>query len=159
MLTIVTAIIIHLTFGAGLAIAVYAAAEDVQTHLLRNVYTGPLAAVAIVGFAIHSAVERTGLPLADLAIGAAVFAGPWLLSFLVSPASIGFGDVKFSAGLGLYLGWIGPATAFRGVFLTSVAGAGLAALALLRGRRREPIAFGPALVIGAVAAVALAELP
>lgn len=154
----VAPIIVYLTFGLGLAIAISAAVDDARTHLLRNVFTGPLAAVAIVGFALHSAVERDGLPLGDLAIGAAIFAGPWLLSFLLSPDSIGFGDVKLSAGLGLYLGWLGPGAAFRGLFLASVVGAALAAVTLARGRRGNPIAFGPALVGGAVLSITIAAL-
>ncbi|MEM9134488.1 MAG: prepilin peptidase [Actinomycetota bacterium] len=140
----------------GLAVAIYAAVDDARTHLLRNVYTGPLALIAAVGIALHCAIADLGLPLVDLALGVAIFAGPWLVSFLISPTSIGFGDVKFSAGLGLYLGWLGPGTAFRGVFLASLVGAALAAVALVRGRRDQPIAFGPALVTGAALAVVAA---
>lgn len=155
-LAMVRAIVIIATYTLGLVLAAYAAVDDARTHLLRNVYTGPLAAIAVLGIAAHCAVADISLPLVDLILGVAIFAGPWLISFLISPASIGFGDVKLSAGLGLYLGWFDPGTAFRGVFLASLAGAALAAVALLRGRRDQPIAFGPALVAGAVLAVASA---
>lgn len=123
---------------------------------MRDVYTGPLAAVGAVGIALHCAISDLGLPLIDLMAGVAIFAGPWLATFLISPASIGFGDVKLTAGLGLYLGWLDPGTAFRGLFLAAMVGAAMAAVALVRGRRSEPIAFGPALVAGAVGAVAVA---
>ena len=42
------------------------------------------------------------------AIGAAVFAGILLVLHLVSPAGLGFGDVKLGVLLGLYLGAVQP---------------------------------------------------
>ena len=108
--------------------------------------------MALLGFGAAAVVGAESFPLRDLVVGALIFAGPWLVSFIVSPASIGFGDVKLSVGLGLYLGWLGPATAFLGTILTAAIGGGLAILVMVRRRGGEHFPFGPALVGGAVLA-------
>ncbi len=88
-------------------------------------------------------------------ISVAIFASPWFAAWLISPTSIGFGDVKLSAGLGLYLGWLGSDVAFAGLIAT-VAVAGLATtVAFALGRGDTMLPFGPALVGGAIAAVGL----
>ena len=93
-------------------------------------------------------------------IKVAAMAVVWALYFalaFVSPSSLGFGDVKLSGLIGLVLGWLGPATAVLGVLAGFVAG-GVAALGLLLAQRaglRSHIAFGPAMLVGALAAVFL----
>lgn len=139
-------------------VAGLAAAEDRKTHLLRNVLTGPLAAIAVVGFLIAGTVGGETIEVIDLVAGAVIFAGPWLVSFLISPKSIGFGDVKYAAGLGLYLGRLGATVALNGLLFACVIG-GVAAIFVLRSRpKNEPFAFGPALLGGAGLATALSLL-
>lgn len=133
----------------GGLVAAVAAVEDTRTHLLRNVYTGPLALVAVTGFGLAAAIGRNTFPVGDLVLGALIFTGPWLISFLVSPSSIGFGDIKFGAGLGLYLGWLGPSTALAGLLAACAIGGGIAIVAIIRRRTGEPFPFGPALLGGA----------
>lgn len=139
----------------GAAIATAAAAEDRRSHLLRNVHTGPLALVALIGFAAAAGVGEQALAPLDLVAGTAIFAGPWLLSFLISPTSIGFGDVKYAAALGLYLGWLGPATARNGLLLACAIGGLVALWSIIRRRRGDAFPFGPSLLAGAVLAVAI----
>ncbi len=111
--------------------------------------------VAIAGFALAAVVGRMGFPVSDLVVSVAIFAGPWFAAWLISPANIGFGDVKLGAGLGLYLGWLGIDVAFTG-FVATTTLAGLAALLMVvLGRRQTLMPFGPALVGGAIVAVAL----
>jgi leader peptidase (prepilin peptidase)/N-methyltransferase len=137
---------------------VVAAIDDARTHRLQNRYTGALALVAVVGFASAAASGRTGLPVGSLLAGAAIFTAPWLAAWLASPAGIGFGDIKLGAGLGLYLGWLGPEVAFTGLIATTAL-AGLGALvALATGHRDSLQPLGPAMVGGAVTATALATL-
>ena len=110
--------------------------------------------MAVVGFGLAALAGGPGLPLGRMLAGAAIVAGPWLITWLASPASIGFGDVKLSAGLGLYVGWISPAAALTAlVAAILVAGLGVA-LNTLRRRGGATLAFGPPLVVGAVVAVA-----
>jgi leader peptidase (prepilin peptidase)/N-methyltransferase len=63
--------------------------------------------------------------------------------------AMGFGDVKFLACIGAFLGWQG---AFFSVFAGSVIGAviGVAAMVLTRGRSGGRIPFGPYLALGAL---------
>ncbi|MDF2145856.1 prepilin peptidase [Knoellia sp. p5-6-4] len=86
-------------------------------------------------------------------------AGIYALYFvmaMVSPSSLGFGDVKLSGLIGLVLGWLGLGTALLGLLAGFVAG-GIIALVMLVAQRaglRSHIAFGPAMVVGALLALA-----
>ena len=142
------------TFLAGVALALAAVIIDARTHRLPNRIVGPLAAIGLAGLTAASVTEPLlGLP--GLALGAVVFAGPWLVVHLISPASIGFGDVKFTAALGLYLSWFDP-----------MAGLGACALALLSAwphslvhvvrKTGSTVPLGPYLLIGAAGSVLLA---
>jgi len=139
------------TFAIGAVVAAIAAVIDARTHRLPNMYTIPLAAIGVVGLAAASLVGDEPVRWAKMALGVAVFCGPWFISHLISPASIGFGDIKYSAGLGVYLGWLAPAVALLGFFVAPV----IYAVAYLVARKRtnEPIPFGPSLLSGAAVAV------
>lgn len=143
--------------GGGLALA--AAVVDARTHRLPDRLTAPLAAVALVGLPLAAATSGGGLPVSDLGAGVAIFAGPWLAVRLASPASIGLGDVKLSAGLGLYLGWLGPMVAATGLVAAIAAGGVMVAGRALARHDRSNLPFGPALVAGAVLACALDLAP
>lgn len=64
---------------------------------------------------------------------------------------IGCGDVKLAGLLGLALGWIGWGTAFTAIVL-AFAAAAVPALVALVSRREGTIAFGPPMLLGALAA-------
>lgn len=148
--------IISFAIAAGLAIA--AAIEDTRTHLLRNIYTVPIIGLALVGLTTSSVIDdkTIGATLTDMAIGAAWFAGPWLITHLIAPKQIGFGDIKLSAGLGLYLGWLHPSLGLLGFFAASLV-FGVGAL-VSRSTARDPLPFGPALVAGAIIATVVGLL-
>jgi len=87
-------------------------------------------------------------------------AAAWLLFLiqaLIYPAGIGWGDVKLSGVLGLYLGWLGVTALVAGLFLGYVlaAVAGLVLLATRRATRRSQIPFGPFLLAGTLIAIVL----
>lgn len=90
--------------------------------------------------------------------GAAYFALLFIVA-LAARGGFGMGDVKLAFLLGLFLAYASWGTLIVGVFLAFVVG-GLVALLLLvtkvRGRK-DPIAFGPALIAGAWLAIPLAE--
>ncbi|MCA8953398.1 MAG: prepilin peptidase [Planctomycetes bacterium] len=88
--------------------------------------------------------------LAGLLVGGGVtwairIAGSWVFR----KEAMGFGDVKFMAMIGAFVGWQG---ALLTLFLGCVAGAVLGAASMLRGGAAK-IPFGPYLAIGAVLAL------
>ena len=92
-----------------------------------------------------------GRALACLAAMYAVY----FVMMLLSPSSLGFGDVKLSGLIGLLLGWLGVSEAVVALMAGFLAG-GLIALVMLVGRRvgmRSHIAFGPSMLVGAFVGV------
>ena len=81
-------------------------------------------------------------------------AASWLFYFtliMINPRGMGFGDVKLSGVLGLYLGWYGYGQAVVGLFGGFVVGGvvGSALMGAGRAGRKSAIPFGPFMLIGA----------
>jgi leader peptidase (prepilin peptidase)/N-methyltransferase len=142
------------------ALAVALAVVDVRTHRLPDALTLPaypllgtlLVAASLVG---DGALAALGRAVAG-ALGA--FAGYYLLAAL-GRGALGFGDVKLAGVLGMVLGWAGWASLAAGVLLGFVFG-GMTALLLLAARRvtrRTRVPFGPFMLAGALAALALGD--
>ncbi|MEM7340418.1 MAG: prepilin peptidase [Actinomycetota bacterium] len=142
--------VVWLTCGLAGAIALVAAVVDARTNLLRNVYTSRIAIVFAVGI-VAAAIwpEPGGLPIVDAALGVLVFSGPWFVLHVIKASTLGFGDVKYTAALGLGLGWLGSPTALRALMLVLVFG-GLHALVLAVVRRslKETFPLGPSIFAG-----------
>ena len=86
-------------------------------------------------------------------------AAAWLffaLLALIHPGGLGWGDVKLSGVLGLYLGWLGPTAVAAGLFgafvLAALAGLGL--IAAGRATRKSQLPFGPFMLVSAIAVIA-----
>lgn len=92
--------------------------------------------------------------LRALAGGAVLFAG-YLILALISPRGLGMGDVKLSAPLGVYLGYLGWKQVLYGGLLGFVVGGVLTVLMLRLGRKEKPAetAHGPAMVIAALGVI------
>ncbi|MEM7341816.1 MAG: prepilin peptidase [Actinomycetota bacterium] len=129
------------------AIALVAAVDDARTHLLRDRHTRRIAVVFAIGIAVDALwPERHGIAIASLVWGVAVFCGPWLVFHLIRPHDVGRGDVKYTAALGLGLGWVDAAAATGALVLVIVFGAIHALVVLVRTRsRREPVPLGPSI--------------
>jgi len=96
-------------------------------------------------------------PMLNALIAMTVLYALYFVMAFISPASLGFGDVKLSGLIGLVLGWLGLGTALLGLLAGFVAG-GVIAIVMLVAQRaglRSHIAFGPAMLVGAFAALAL----
>ena len=108
-------------------------------------------ALAIPGGARHFLAALAGLAVAWL-----FFA----LLALIHPAGLGWGDVKLSGVLGLYLGWLGAAAVAAGLLgafvLAALAGLGL--IAAGRATRKSQIPFGPFMLVSAIAVIAASGL-
>ena len=129
---------------------------DARHKRLPNALTLPSYPVALVLLGVAAVfVPGGGRHLADGLIG---MAAAWLLFALqafIYPAGIGWGDVKLSGLLGLYLGWFGASALLIGLFggylLAAVAAVGL----LLAGRatRKSLLPFGPFLLASSLAVI------
>lgn len=85
-------------------------------------------------------------------------AAAWLLFVLqafIYPAGIGWGDVKLSGVLGLYLGWFGIPALFYGLAggYVLAAVAGVALIITRRATRKSRLAFGPFLLAATMAVI------
>ncbi|GAB3445348.1 hypothetical protein GCM10027517_26070 [Phycicoccus ginsengisoli] len=129
---------------------------DADVHRLPDGLVLPAYPVLLVLVAVASAGMGQWQPLVRaLACMAGLYALYFVLA-LVSPGSLGFGDVKLSGLIGLVLGWLGLGAVVMGTLAGFLVG-GLVALVMLVGRRvglRSHIAFGPAMVVGALVGVA-----
>src|SRR5262249_57512180 len=91
-------------------------------------------------------------------------AAAWLffaLLALIHPGGLGWGDVKLSGVLGLYLGWLGAAALAVGLLgafvLAALAGLGL--FAAWEAARKSLLPFGPLILASARARIAATGLP
>ena len=96
-------------------------------------------------------------------VAVAVLAGLVLLlaygvpAFVLGGAGIGMGDAKLAPSLGLALGWLSWGHVLRGTLYAFLLG-GLVAIVLVATRRvgrKDPIPFGPFLLVGAWSAILL----
>lgn len=136
------------------AVGVALAYIDIDTHRLPDRLTLPSYAVAAALLGVAAVTRHRPERMLLALLGMAVMYGFFFLLMVIKPNGMGFGDVKLSGVLGLYLGYLGLGILFVGAFLAFLLG-GLAAVGALvrrRATRHSTIAFGPALVAGALAA-------
>jgi leader peptidase (prepilin peptidase)/N-methyltransferase len=143
------------------AVAVALAVIDARHRRLPDVLTLPSYPVALLLLVAAAAATAGGWR--HLLVALLGLASAWLLFFgqaLIYPAGIGWGDVKLSGLLGLYLGWLGiralVAGLFLGYLLAAVVGVGL--LVTRRASRKSQVPFGPFLLAGTLATIALSGL-
>ena len=139
------------------AIPVYAllgcaGSVDAVAHLLPNrllaATTAWLTACGVVAVVLDPDRARTALTaaLCALAVGSVSLALAYLRT------GLGLGDVKLGAVIGLWLGWLDPWMLAFGLCIGVFLG-GIAALFLLitrRASRKDPMAYGPYLIAGAL---------
>jgi leader peptidase (prepilin peptidase)/N-methyltransferase len=131
---------------AAIAVLVVGALVDVVEHRLPNA----IVALAAVPVAATLAVSWEPDVARSVATGALLMAVPLLLTHLASPSGMGFGDVKAGLVLGAAIGLVDGQLALVALVLGLGSGAlwGLA-------RRARAIPLGPALVLGALGALAV----
>jgi len=170
LITAIGFALMGLCFGASpvlpafcylVAVAVALAFIDARHKRLPDLLTLPSYPVAFVllGAAAPVAPDGTGHLLRAI-IGLACASAFYLVLTLIYPAGIGWGDVKLSGLLGLYLGWVGPTELVVGLaagfVLAAVAGIGL--IAARKATRKSQIPFGPFMLAGALAVIIAAGL-
>jgi len=138
------------------AVGVVLAVIDAEHHRLPDRVVRPAYLIGGTLLLVAAIVTSdVGSWLRAMAAAAAVFAAFFLLA-LISPDGLGFGDVKLGGLLGMYLGWLGWGYVLLGVVTGFLAGTAvaLALVAVRRASLRTPVPFGPALLVGALVAVA-----
>jgi leader peptidase (prepilin peptidase)/N-methyltransferase len=142
-------------FAALLAISVI----DLQLQIIPNRIVYPAIFLSVALLAVAALVREDAGTLRRALISGAL---AWVALFLMHvayPRGMGFGDVRLSFLLGLFLGWFSYGYLVTGLFLgfvlTAVVGTGLM---LVRGRSRpEELPFGPFLAAGATLAVLVGD--
>ncbi|TFV89652.1 prepilin peptidase [Blastococcus sp. CT_GayMR16] len=157
-------VLVALRFGAAWELpaylwfagaAVLLAVIDLQHKLLPDRITLPSIGIGAALLAAVAVATGDGAPLVRALLGALVLYVVFVVLVLISPRSIGMGDAKLAALLGLYLGWLGWDVLLLGAAAGFVVQAVLA-LVLLATRRiglRGELPFGPAMLIGAAVAI------
>lgn len=126
---------------------------DVDVHRLPDRFLSIWGALTGVALTLDALTGSGGGRLLGAAGGAGALAVLYLIFAVI--ASMGLGDVKLAALTGAVLG----AHSWQAIYLGTIAAFGAAAvvagvlLAARRGRRRDHLAFGPAIVVGAVVAI------
>lgn len=133
--------------GLGAAAMVDLAERRLPNRLLL-VAAAPVLVVTVAAVAVNGRSAAIGAVL-----GVGLCAGPLFAAHLVSPAGIGFGDVKAAAVLGGALGLGSPVVA-TAALLSSLL---LAAVAALVGRQRD-VPLGPWLIAGTAVAIVAARM-
>lgn len=128
---------------------------DARTKRLPNRIVFPLYGLGAIGLTAASWLGHEWWRMIVALVAAALLYGLfWLLWFF---GGMGYGDVRLIGLIGLYLGWIGPQAVESGVLLGTLAASVyyLGKMILRRATRKTTLAFGPYLIAGAWAALAL----
>lgn len=143
-----------LAFAAASTVLIFV--DLVERRLPNDVVFPTLGAVCILLVPPTLAVDTWWPMLWALAGAAAMFAVYFLLA-LISPASMGMGDVKLALLVGLVMGWFGFTAWLLALLGAFVVGGVIAitALVLRRVTLRGSIPFGPSMLGGAFIAILL----
>lgn len=131
---------------------------DGRTRLLPTRIVWPLAAatLAVVGMEAWLAADAELLVRSAIAgtLSFAVFWIFWWFGGFFRGGGFGYGDVRFSAPLGLALGSVGGGAAAVGLYAGILIG-GVVGIVLKANGRNDAFALGPWLLLGAVLAPSL----
>ena len=138
-------------------------AIDLDTLRLPDRIVGGTLVVGIPIVVVASIADRESAQIRYALLGALFYFGFLLLTHLAFPRGMGFGDVKLSALMGLFVGWAAPSgltavslvlyAMLSGFFVGSAVGIVLFAF---RGKSRH-YPFGPFLVAGAVLVIIFSQ--
>jgi len=144
-----------LAFAWAALVGVALAFVDVTVHRLPDRLVATGLAGTLVLLAIATAGGAPPHRLLTAALCALATGAFYLVIVFVSPRGMGLGDAKLAVLTGLVTGWFGAWAAVYGVLLGMII-AGIVGIALLAARRitrRDSIAYGPFMLLGALAAI------
>ncbi|MDQ1535533.1 MAG: leader peptidase (prepilin peptidase) / N-methyltransferase [Actinomycetota bacterium] len=139
----------YLVFGAGLlAISVI----DLEHYIIPNRIVYPLGFASVPLLALAAGLEGEWWWFARALIGAVCAFSALFVIHVASPRGMGYGDVRLSFLIGLYLGYLGALDVPVGLFLGFAYGAVIGVLLMASGlrTRKQHVPFGPFLAAGAM---------
>ena len=143
---VITKVVIALT---GLSYLAFLFVYDKRWFLLPDVANWPFVMLGVLFAGIHAVTGQLPGGVLGLVAAVIILSGVYALLYIVSSGRwIGFGDVKLTLGLSLFLmDW---RLAFLALFLANLLGTLLVLPGMIRGtvQRRARIPFGPLLIIG-----------
>ena len=127
-------------------------AIDLELSIIPNRIVYPAAIAGLVLLAFASALEHDWSAFVRAVLGACVAFAFFFTLHVAVPRGMGFGDVRLSFLLGLFLGWLGWFELTGGLFAGFMYGAviGIVLIAVGARSRRQHIPFGPFLAAGAM---------
>jgi len=143
----------YVVLAAGSAVLVVV---DVEHHRLPNRLLYPAAAATVALLAVAAAARDDWAAYLRAVEAASVVYVVFLALALISPRSLGMGDVRLAALLAAYLGFRSWPLVYLGLFAGFVLAAVAAAVLLIsrRATRTTALPFGPALILGTLLVLA-----
>jgi leader peptidase (prepilin peptidase)/N-methyltransferase len=138
-------------------LGVLLAVVDLGCLRLPDPLVGALAVLTVLPPAVVAVTAGEPGRLGRGALAAGLCGAAYLMVAMLPGGGLGFGDVKLAAVLGFPLGWIGWPAVLAGLILPHVINGPVALVLLASGRARRDTALplGPALLAGALLAVAI----
>jgi leader peptidase (prepilin peptidase)/N-methyltransferase len=132
---------------------------DLEHYILPNRIVYPLTLAMIVLLTIAAVGDDDLGAIARGLIAAAIAFSIFFVLHMISPRSMGFGDVKLAFVLGLSLGWLGWGEVLLGLFLGFFYGAiiGIVLIVTRARSRSQALPFGPFLAAGALTAILVGD--
>jgi len=125
---------------------------DLEHKLIPSRILYPFLGAGIVLIAVAAASGPGWGAFARAAGGAAASFAVFNVIHFISPGGMGYGDVRLSALIGLYLGYLGWGRVYAGFLLGFLLGAVIGLVLMMAGKagRKTAVPFGPFLALGAV---------
>jgi leader peptidase (prepilin peptidase) / N-methyltransferase len=148
-------------FGYLAVISAALAFIDAAVRRLPDALTLPSYPAALILLGAAAPFSHNGTRhLITALIGMAAAFAFFVLQAFIYPAGIGWGDVKLSGVIGLYLGWFGARAVLAGLVggYLLAALAGVVLIAARQATRKSHIPFGPFMLAGALAVILVPAL-
>lgn len=121
---------------------------DFREHRLPNNLVVAALMGGLLGFISFALIEADWVSIGRGLIGAILCVVIFLIAHVCG--GMGMGDVKYSAVMGLYLGWLGWGSIYGGLLIAFGLASLLAVTGFILKRQRRSIPFGPFMAMGVV---------